>query len=106
MRADDPQARVVLRLSNDLRLAFASSLSPYRQKMKLVVATFSLLVLLALSGLLIALVGGRSGFLAQEFSRQEFSAEVKLVPAGWVKARVKALRCWSEIEAPADCPQW
>jgi hypothetical protein len=74
--------------------------------MKLIVATFSLLVLLALSASIIALVGGRSGFLAKEFSAREFSGEVKLMPAGWVKARVKALRCWSEIEAPADCPQW
>jgi hypothetical protein len=70
--------------------------------MKLIVATFSLLILLALSGTIIALVGGRSGFLAKEFSQTELSGEVKLMPPGWVKA----LRCWSEIEAPADCPQW
>jgi hypothetical protein len=74
--------------------------------MKLIVATFSLLVLLALSGSIIALVGGRSGFLAKEVSHTEFSGELKLMPPGWVKARVKALRCWSEIEAPADCPHW
>jgi hypothetical protein len=72
--------------------------------MKLVVATLSFLVLLALSGSIIALVGGRSGFLPKEFSPKEFSAKMKLMPAGWVKA----LRCWSEIAeiAPADCPQW
>lgn len=74
--------------------------------MKLVVATLSLLVLLTLSGSIIALVGGRSGFLANELGQVEFSGEVQLMPAGWVKARARTLRCWSEIEAPADCPQW
>ncbi len=70
--------------------------------MKLVVATLSLLVLLALSGSIVALVDRRPGFLPKEFSPKEF--KVKLIPAGWVKA----LRCWSEIAqiAPADCPQW
>jgi len=86
--------------------------------MKLVVATFSLLVLLALSGSIIALVDGRSGHasnLIKEMKRtlalnpkslgisvSATSVEMADEPAGWVKA----LRCWSEIEAPADCPQW
>ena len=75
--------------------------------MKLAVATLSLLVLLALSGSMLALVSRQTGLLLKEFSRKEFSAEAKLLPAGLVKARVKAFRCWSGVEAPpADCPQW
>jgi hypothetical protein len=73
--------------------------------MKLAVATLSLLVLLALSGSILALVDRQTGLLLKEFSRKEFSAEAKLLPAGWVKAQ--AFRCWSGVEAPpADCPQW
>ena len=77
--------------------------------MKLAVATISLLVLLALSGSILALVDRQTGLLLKEFSRKEFSAEakLKLLPAGWVQAPVKAFRCWSGVEAPpADCPQW
>ena len=89
--------------------------------MKLVVATFSLLVLLALSGSIIALVDGRSGHASNLIKEMEktlalnpkswgirastvsaTSVEMADEPEGWVKA----LRCWSEIEAPADCPQW
>ena len=83
--------------------------------MKLVVATFSFLVLLALSGSIIALVEGRSGHasnLIKELNPKSWgispstvsatSVEMADKPEGWVKA----LRCWSEIEAPADCPQW
>jgi hypothetical protein len=70
--------------------------------MKLVVATLSLLVLLALSGSILSLVDRRSGFLAKDFSARGFSAKMRLMPEGWVKA----LRCWTEIEAPADCLQW
>jgi hypothetical protein len=75
--------------------------------MKLAVATLSLLVLLALSGSILALVDRQTGLLLKEFSRKEFSAEAKLLPAGWVKAPVKAFRCWSGVEAPPSfCPQW
>ena len=83
--------------------------------MKLVVATFSFLVLLALSGSIIALVDGRSGHasnLIKELNPKSWgmspstvsgtSVEMADEPAGWVKA----LRCWIEIEAPADCPLW
>ena len=88
--------------------------------MKLVVATFSLLVLLALSGSIIALVDGQSGHASNLIKEMEktlalnpksgispstvsaTSVEMADKPEGWVKA----LRCWSEIEAPADCPQW
>ena len=83
--------------------------------MKLVVATFSFLVLLALSGPIIALVDGRSGHasnLIKELNPKSWgmspstvsgtSVEMADEPAGWAKA----LRCWIEIEAPAECPQW
>jgi hypothetical protein len=70
--------------------------------MKLIVATFSLLVLLGLSGSIVALVGGRSGLLGKQLSFSEFGPELKVIPEGWAKA----LRCWRENEAPADCPQW
>ena len=43
--------------------------------MKLAVATLSLLVLLALSGSILALVSRQTGLLLKEFSRKEFSAE-------------------------------
>ena len=56
--------------------------------MKLVVATFSLLVLLALSGSIIALGGGRSGFLAKEFENasnliKEMEKTLALNPKSW-----------------------
>ena len=89
--------------------------------MKFIIATLSLLVLFALGGSIIALGNGRSGYASNLIKEMEktlalnskiwdvspstvsaTSVEMADEPAGWVKA----LRCWNEIEAPADCPQW